>query len=233
MNRIILRVILAALFLCLSDRCYGDGFGWQIIRIKYDEVNHLFKNATPERKGRIIEELNNYFSEWLVKEAEMPFYKRMIDHAVTNAMSYDRLSAKEATALDLIMISLFSPESPTSEFEADPLGFYVPHYCMTDITNVSLESNSILPFLKNGRRFGTGNPVECASLLPGVPQSSPCYYTYLVLSPEEVTVLASELNAIKAQINFSYDDECFYTQFYQAINNASQNKDGLFLYTSD
>ena len=61
----------------------------------------------------------------------------------------------------------------------------------------------------------------------------PCYYSYALLSPKEVADLALELKQIKDEIDFSYDDECFFRDFFNAINSTAKKKNGLYLYTTD
>ncbi|WP_350292735.1 hypothetical protein [uncultured Croceitalea sp.] len=261
-KRIFIPLLIIQFFLS-STYCKADGFGWHLIEVDYKAIETFSEVASPERIARIVKELNDYYLMELVGEDERILHKKIINEIFTNGLHYSKLSFVEAIAADQIFRFLFSAESPIPEIVIEDQGFYVPTYCMTDIIHAASTEMKIIPLLKRGRRFRSQKSIECqensfnlkkeivalngkrlsedeekrvADVQTNLAQKekeNPCYYSYLLLSPKEVKDLASELERIKNKIDFSYDDECFFKDFFDSINIIAEKESGLLLYTVD
>ncbi len=264
--KLIKKVLVSSLiiqFLLMSNYCKASGFGWYLVEVDYKAIETFSEVASPERIESIIKELNDFYLIELVGDNERILHRKMIDEIFTNGIHYDRLSFNEAMAVDRIFRFLFSAESPIPEIIIEDQGFYVPTYCMKDITESTSSQMKVIPLLKRGRRYRTKESIECnegsfnlrkqldslkrkklsedarkkvAEIVSNLNQKegeNPCYYSYLLLSPKEVKELNLELKKIKRKIDFSHDDECYFEDFFNSISRIAENKSGLFLYTLD
>lgn len=250
-----------AVFTVFGQQAVADGFGWHFNTIaNYTRFMEFFRDGKP--KAPKPADLDGYYYWYLSDEdraAQEKHHKSIIDHFLSGALDYGRLSYDETQILDVLVPYFVTQTSSHDALRVEWAIDSIATWCFDDY--LDLQKSAVTKLFASGRRLNTNNPVQCTettgSLEDAVPRlsnsqelsedqlrqikeidersngtSQTCYNSYVALSPSEVGLLAEELEPVIAAAEF-YEEECPLTGFYEYVRSTHAKEKGIFAWTSD